>query len=734
MAHFKALLAFVFISSVCLSSLGSLFAEVNDDDDVKVYIVYMGSIPRDSSVSLDQHHLNILEQVLEGRAAKESLIRSYTKSFNGFAARLTEKESETLRKKEGVVSVFPSKKLQLMTSRSWDFIGFPIAAQSDVSADSSSTIIGVLDSGIWPESPSFNDEGFNPPPSKWKGACKGGQNFTCNNKIIGARTYIEHETARDNQGHGSHTASTAAGRRVKNVSFYGFANGTARGGAPSARIAVYKVCSDGCEDSGILAAFDDAIEDGVDLITLSLGYNAPFSFDTDSIAIGAFHALEKGILTVQSAGNQGNIVGSITSVAPWLFSVAASCMDRHIVDKATLGNGKVLTGNSINSFTMKGDKFPLVYGKEVTSICDEESARSCEDSCLDSSLVKGKIVVCDGMGGIFEAARAGALGAIAETRIEDASFVFPLPAIALGSQEYGELHLYLNSTKHPVGKILRSEVINDTTAPHVVSFSSRGPNRIAPDILKPDVTAPGVEILAAFSPIGFVSGFSGDKRSVHYSILSGTSMACPHVAGAAAHLKSHHPDWSPAMIKSALMTTAHAMSPFKNHDAEFAYGSGHLNPSGAMNPGLVYDSTKDDHIKFLCKLGYDKGRIRLITGDSSSSCSKKKGEEMLAKDVNYPSMSAMVEAGKPFTVRFQRTVTNVGTANSTYRAKIIRPRSKIKVKVEPSFLSFMSLKEKKSFNVTVVGMGLLSGVTVSASLSWSDGIHTVRSPIVMYSK
>ena len=183
----------------------------------------------------------------------------------------------------------------------------------------------------------------------------------------------------------------------------------------------------------------------------------------------------------------------------------------------------------------------------------------------------------------------------------------------------------------------------------------------------------------------------------------------------------------------SFVVTAHAMSPSKNHDAEFAYGSGHLNPSGAMNPGLVYDSTKDDHIKFLCKLGYDKRRIRLITGDSSSSCSKKKGEEMLAKDVNYPSMSALVEAGKPFTVKFQRTVTNVGTANSTYRAKIIRPGSKIKVKVEPSFLSFMSLKEKKSFNVTVVGMGLLSGVLVSASVSWSDGIHTVRSPIVMYS-
>ena len=115
---------------------------------------------------------------------------------------------------------------------------------------------------------------------------------------------------------------------------------------------MYKVCSDGCEDAGILAAFDDAIEDGVDLITLSLGSNVPFSFDTDSIAIGAFHALEKGILTVQSAGNQGNIVGSITSVAPWLFSVAASCMDRHIVDKATLGNGKVLSVCYLRTLTL----------------------------------------------------------------------------------------------------------------------------------------------------------------------------------------------------------------------------------------------------------------------------------------------------------------------------------------------------------------------------------------------
>ena len=160
--------------------------------------------------------------------------------------------------------------------------------------------------------------------------------------MIGARTYIG-TSARDENGHGSHTASTAAGSKVANASFFGLAGGVARGGVPSARIAVYKVCDPtGCQESDVIAAFDDAIADGVDLITISVGGSAT-AFGSDGIAIGAFHAMQKGILTLQSAGNNGNSSGTVGSVAPWIFTVAASTMDRKIVDKVKLGNGKTLT-------------------------------------------------------------------------------------------------------------------------------------------------------------------------------------------------------------------------------------------------------------------------------------------------------------------------------------------------------------------------------------------------------
>ncbi|KMT05160.1 hypothetical protein BVRB_7g173080 [Beta vulgaris subsp. vulgaris] len=692
----------------------------------------MGSTSDEYSLTTE-YQLGFLQQVLEGSMAKESLVRSYSRSFNGFAAKLTEKEAENLKSMKGVVSVFASRTLELQTTRSWDFMGFPETVKPVNKSAESNLIVGVIDSGVWPESPSFNDDGFGPPPKKWKGVCKGGKNFTCNNKIIGARTVFE--SARDTLGHGTHTASTAAGRIVDHASFYGVAEGSARGAVPSARIAAYKVCGgSSCQESDVLAGFDEAIADGVDLITISIGGSAAVDMYADSIAIGAFHAMQKGILTVQAAGNSGDSSGTVGSVAPWLLSVAASTIDRRIVDKAVLGNGRTLIGNSINSFAMKGGMRPLVYGTQASSQCSEADAKLCLSGCLDKKLVKGKIVVCDSndQSGIREGFNANASGVLARSSITDVSMILPTSAIELKNEEYEALLSYLNSTKVPKANILKSESSNDTSAPVVASFSSRGPNLIASDILKPDIAAPGVEILAAFSPVGALSESVDDPRSVNYSILSGTSMSCPHVAGAAAYLKSLHPDWSPSAIKSALMTTARPMTPSKNPDAEFAYGSGHLNPLEVANPGLVYETAEDDYMTFLCKLGYNKEQITLISGNRSFSCPKKTSNKSLsAKDVNYPSMASLVDSEKSFNVMFFRTVTNVGVANSNYTAKIESEKN-IKVTVNPEFLSFTSLKEKKSFNVSVVGKGLSIASHVSASLVWSDGIHNVRSPLVVY--
>ncbi|XP_030964441.1 subtilisin-like protease SBT4.3 [Quercus lobata] len=706
---------------------------------IQVYIVYMGSLPTGQYSPLS-NHLSLLQEVVEGSSIENCLVRSYKRSFNGFAAKLTDRERQKLANRNEVVSVFPSKPYHLHTTRSWDFLGFSETIKRNATAESD-VIVGVIDTGIWPESESFNDEGFSPHPSKWKGECKGGNNFTCNNKIIGARYYSstssDNMSARDHDGHGTHTASTAAGNKVEGASFYGIAQGTARGGVPSARIAAYRACyPNDCQGEKILAAFDDAIADGVDIISISIGpYIAVANFSQDVIAIGAFHAMEKGILTSQSAGNSAGLIASVSSVAPWIFCVAASNIDRQIIDKVVLGNGKTLDGIGINGFSLNGTKFPLVLGQNARkNTCSTSTSEGvCNAGCLNSSLVIGKIVVCDDPDADFEASIAGAVGSILKNDpFDDIADVFSLPTSSLSVDKYDIVASYLNSTKEPQATILRSESIQVGDAPIVAWFSSLGPNYVVPEILKPDITAPGVEILAAYSEIVSPSSSSQDMRRAKYNILSGTSMACPHVSGVAAYVKTFHPDWSASAIKSAIMTTASPMNATEILAAEFAYGSGQINPTKAVDPGLVYNASKEDYINLLCSLGYDEKNLRLISGDNSTC--PKVSTKTLARDLNYPSMTAMVSPLQSFNVTFHRTVTNVGFANSTYKATTFT-NSEVKIIVEPEVISFTSVNEKSSFVVHVTGgQGILPNnySKASSSLVWSDGSHSVRSPVFVY--
>ncbi|CAK9310792.1 unnamed protein product [Citrullus colocynthis] len=220
---------------------------------------------------------------------------------------------------------------------------------SRVPSVESDIIVGVIDTGIWPESPSFLDRGYGPPPPKWKGSCEVSPQFSCNNKIIGARSYRSNgqypindiKGPRDSDGHGTHTASTVAGGLVGEASMLGLGSGTARGGVPSARIASYKVCwSDDCFDADILAAFDDAIADGVDIISLSIGPTSTREYFDNPFGIGAFHAMKKGILTSMSAGNEGPRPFTIRNFSPWSLSVAASTTDRKFFTGVQLGDGR----------------------------------------------------------------------------------------------------------------------------------------------------------------------------------------------------------------------------------------------------------------------------------------------------------------------------------------------------------------------------------------------------------
>ncbi|KAG7556527.1 Peptidase S8/S53 domain [Arabidopsis suecica] len=437
---------------------------------------------------------------------------------------------------EGVVSVFPipSKKLQIQTTASCNFMGLKEGKNTKRNlAVESDTITGVIEIGIWPESESFSDKGFGPPPKKWKGVCSDGK--------------ISHATrARDYTGEGARETA------VVDKSFFGIGNGTVRGAVPASRIAAYKVClRKGCTSEAILAAFDDAIADGVDLITISLdGYIT--SFENDPTLIGSFQAMAKGILTVNSAANIGPSPG---------------------------------LGKSVNAFDLKEKNYPLVFGKSAAlSACNTESADNSEGLKIAKSM-----------------------GAVASIIIDpnDYAVIHALPFSALSQDDFDSLLSYINSTKSPEAAILKTESIFNHTAPKVAFFSARGPNSIAFDILKHQewkyslADPPVVSLIPPYKE-------ENDSRRSNYAVLARTSIFCPHIIGAAAYVKTFYPEWSPSMIKSAIMTTAWPMNATGTGYAstEFAYGAGHVDPIPALNPGLVYESTKSDYIAFLCGMNY----------------------------------------------------------------------------------------------------------------------------------
>ncbi|XP_039834287.1 LOW QUALITY PROTEIN: subtilisin-like protease SBT4.15 [Panicum virgatum] len=614
------------------------------------------SEPEAFSAVVEASHHDLLDQVLDDdSSASDRILRSYKRSLNDFAARLTELEAHKLSSIEGAVSVFPSRTRELLTTRSWDFLGFPQAPLEELPLQGD-VIVGMLDSGVWPDSPSFSDEGMSPPPGRWKGAC---QNFTCNNKIIGARAYRNGATGMspvDDNGHGSHTASTVAGRAVGGVSLAGLAAGTARGAVPGARLAVYRVCWQrghcGDADVDVLAAFDDAVADGVDVISFSIGSKAPSPYFEDAAAIGSFHAMRRGVLTSAGAGNAGVLDGgNVCNVAPWMLSVAASSTDRRLVDKIVLGNGKTIVGASINTFPPVQNA-PLAF--PVNGSCDPDD--------LDG-----------------------------------------------------------------VGTIGGTETATDPHAPKPASFSSPGPNLITPGILKPDLSAPGIEIIASWSPLSPPKFIPKDNGKVLYNIESGTSMACPHASGAAAYVKSFHHDWPPAMIMSALITTATPMNtPANSGSNELKYGAGQLNPAKARHPGLVYDVSERDYIAMLCAQGYNATALALITGSAAPACADSSVAGSTVGELNYPTMAAQVEPGQNFTVGFPRTATNVGDdGGAVYDVKVVfavgAAADLIAVAISPSRLEFSERNAK--FTVTVAGVAPGVGRVVSAAVVWSDGEH-----------
>ncbi|XP_062223789.1 subtilisin-like protease SBT5.3 isoform X2 [Phragmites australis] len=747
------------------------------------YVVYLGD--HGHSAALGTHgaeelaalerdatdaHYGLLAGVLgDKEKAREAIFYSYTKHINGFAANLDAATAAEIAKQPGVMSVFPNRGRKLHTTRSWQFLG--LAGPGGVPRGSAwrkarfgeDTIIGNFDTGVWPESESFRDDGLGPIPSQWKGTCDKGQDdkFNCNRKLIGARYFNKgyasavgafnasmYAAPRDMDGHGTHTLSTAGGSPVPGAAVFGFGNGTASGGSPRARVAAYRVCfppvnGSGCFDADILAAFDAAIHDGVHVLSLSLGGD-PSDYFNDGIAIGSFHAVRRGIPVVCSAGNSGPGLGTVSNVAPWIFTTGASTMDREFPSYIVFDQAKA-KGQSLSVMALpEKTSYPLIDSAQAAAAnATEKDAQLCMVGSLDPEKVKGKIVVC--LRGINarvekgEAVRqAGGVGMVlandASTGNEIIADAHVLPATHIKYSDGLLLYSYIKSTKTPTGFITKPATILGTKpAPFMAAFSSQGPNTVTPEILKPDITAPGVSVIAAWTGANSPTDLAFDLRRVAFNSESGTSMSCPHVSGIVGLLRTLHPDWSPAAIKSAIMTTAMEtdnkgeliMNSSFLPASPFGYGAGHVSPVRAMNPGLVYDLSDADYLDFLCALRYNATMMAMFNG-APYTCPGEAPRSIT--DLNYPSITIVNVTAAGATAR--RRVKNVGLPG-TYKAFVTEPAG-VAATVTPSVLHFGAKGEEKGFEVKFqVKNATLAKDYSFGALVWTNGKHFVRSPLVV---
>ncbi len=360
LTHFLSIIfSFNFYFEIASGNAFSSVIKSTEMNNLQTYIIHVKQLEgRVFAQSEDREswYRSFLPTTTASSDKQPQMVYSYHNVISGFVARLTQKEVRAMEEKDGFVSANPERILHLQTKNTPNFLG--LHQQIGFWKESNfgkGVIIGVLDSGILPSHPSFSDAGMPPPPAKWKGRCDFNM-LDCNNKLIGARSFniaekaMKGETAEapiDEDGHGTHTSSTAAGGFVKNAYALGNAKGTAVGMAPYAHLAIYKVCfGEDCPESDIRAGLDAAVEDGVDVLSLSIGETS-VPFFKDNIAIGSFAAIQKGIFVSCAAGNSGPFNSTLSNDAPWILTVGASTIDRSIVSTEKLGNGEEFDGESL---------------------------------------------------------------------------------------------------------------------------------------------------------------------------------------------------------------------------------------------------------------------------------------------------------------------------------------------------------------------------------------------------
>ncbi len=715
--------------------------------------------------------------VLARLRAPARVLHQYHYSFNGFAAVLSEAQARQLARTPGVLRVTLDTPREPLTNHTPHFLGLDIPGgvwsqdRKGTPVKGEDVVIGMIDTGFQPENASFYDQvdadgkpvrsggtpAYGPPPAGWSGACIAAPGFDpstgCNNKVIGARAFDASFKAsgsppawyefpgapRDVAGHGSHTASTAGGNTGAGAPVHGVDVGPISGMAPRARLAMYKVCwtwmngpsyQNNCWTGDSVAAIDQAVADGVDVLSFSISGSQ--SDLNDPVEVAFLNAAAAGVFVAAAAGNDGP-GQAVSHPSPWLTTVAASTHDRYLTADATLGDGSSYHGASQSSGLPMTSM--ILSTDAIAQGHSSEDARLCKLTALNPAKVAGKLVVCDrGTNARVEKSqevqRAGGVGMIllntppnlpgggATTLNDDAHYV---PTVHLPVADRDAVRAYAAGAK-PKGELGVGQQEPGVIAPVMADFSSRGPNMATASVMKPDISAPGVSIVAAVAVTqpdrayhdGIIDGSIVPDPVADY--LDGTSMATPHISGIAALLKQKHPNyWGPASIKSALMTSAGpVLLADGTPDTRFVgYGAGHVNPNGAIDSGLIYPLDPTDYWRFLCGEGWLPA--------SSASCQS--AGSIAASDLNLASFSADV----PGVITFHRTVRNLGNATVTYQASI--SVDGFSATVNPASLT-LGKGQKGRFDVTLSGNGAPLGSWKQGALVWSDGTHAVRSPIM----
>jgi subtilisin family serine protease len=711
-----------------------------------------------------------------GNGAK---LYSYAFSFNGFAAKLTDKQATALQTQDGVVSVSKDEAMKVDTSTTPRFLGLTnpggLWDQLGGVGDKKTTgagdgiIIGMVDTGVWPESKSFTDRdstgkllyqqipGFHG-KCEANGTTDGSWNANlCNQKLIAAQHFNagwggdagvhaalpwEFLSPRDYTGHGSHTASTAGGNNGVQPDGVTAGFPPISGMAPRARIAMYKVCWEtldpnvgGCFTSDSVAAIDQAVADGVDVINFSIS-GTTTSF-LNPVEVAFLNAADAGVFVAASAGNSGPTTSTVAHPGVWETTVAAGTHDRNGIGSVKLGNNATYTGasfapalasrpiiDSVNAGLAGADplKVELCFGAGDNVIAGVPTP------VLDPAKVAGKIVLCKrGTNALVNkssaVAAAGGAGAVIYNDPAGASttlaLVHAVPAVHVVAADGIAIKNYIAASgAAATASIAQSTIVFNVVAPTTASFSSRGPSLAAGgDILKPDLMAPGVDILAAVAP--------PNNGGLNFALYQGTSMSSPHVAGVAALLKQLHPNWSPMMIKSALMTTASDVldggtpAPNTNPTLIFRQGAGFIVPNTAADPGLVYNSDINDWLAFLCGT---------TTGVNPATCTALAGAgySFDASDMNTASIAIGDLAGSQ-TVK--RRVTNVGSSAATYTAAM-SGMTGFTVAISPASLT-LNPGQTGVFTVSFTRTTAAPNAYTGGQLRWTGGGHVVRIPVVV---